>query len=116
MIALRTTKQYENERQKYAFVLARHEQKIAKAVDLFSRMKNTEQAEEVMTVLFARRQLMKAHPRQQVAEQELYDYILTWKKTWRSDDKRKSLASTIRNLVMLGWMRLRFSDTLPDAI
>ena len=116
MIALRTTKQYENERQKYALVLARHEQKIAKAVDLFSRMKNTEQAEEVMTVLFARRQLMKAHPRRQVAEQELYDYILTWKKTWRSDDKRKSLANTIRNLVMLGWMRLRFSETLPDAI
>lgn len=115
MIALHTTNQYENERQKYASILERHESRIAKAVDLFSRMKNTEQAEEVMTVLFASRQLMKAHPRQQVAEQQLYEYILAWKKTWRTDDKKKVLASTIRNLVMLGWMPLRFSETLPDV-
>lgn len=116
MIALRTTKQYENERQKYNSVLKHHEQKVTKAVDLLSRMKNTEQVEEVLTVLFASRQLKKAHPQQEVAEQQLYDYILTWKKTWRTDDKKKALASAIRNLVMLGWMHLRFSDSLPDVI
>lgn len=116
MIALRTTKQYENERHKYNSVLKQHEQKVTKAVDLLSRMKNTEQVEEVLTVLFASRQLKKAHPQQEVAEQQLYDYILAWKKTWRTDDKKKALASAIRNLVMLGWMHLRFSDSLPDVI
>src|SRR6266852_175852 len=116
MIALRTTKRYENERQKYSSVLKRHEPKVMKAVDLLSRMKNTEQVEEVLTVLFASRQLKKAHPQQEVAEQQVYDYILTWKKTWRTDDKKKALASAIRNLVMLGWMHLRFSDSLPDVI
>ena len=116
MIALRTTKQYENDRQKYNSVLKHHEEKVTKAVDLLSRMKNTEQVEEVLTVLFASRQLKKAHPQQEVAEQQLYDYILTWKKTWRTDDKKRALASAIRNLVMLGWMHLRFSDSLPDVI
>jgi O-acetyl-ADP-ribose deacetylase (regulator of RNase III)/uncharacterized protein YwgA len=115
MIALRTTKQYENEREKYASVLDPHREKVNKAVDLFSRMKNSEQAEEVMTVLFASRQLMKAHPKHQVAEQQLYDYILAWKRTWQTEAKKKALASAIRNLVMLGWMHLSFSDTLPDV-
>jgi len=116
MIALRTTKQYEKEREKYSSVLKRHEQSVTKVVDLFSRMKNTEQVEEVLTVLFASHQLKKSHPQQEVAEQQLYDYILTWKKTWRTDDKKKALASAIRNLVMLGWMRLQFSDSLPDVV
>jgi O-acetyl-ADP-ribose deacetylase (regulator of RNase III)/uncharacterized protein YwgA len=115
MIALRTTKQYESERQKYSSVLDPNRDKVNKAVDLFSRMKNTEQAEEVMTVLFASRQLMKAHPKQQVAEQQLYNYILAWKKAWRTEEKKKALASAIRNLVMLGWMQLRFSDSLPHV-
>jgi len=116
MLALRVTPQYEIERSKFQETLRRHERKITKAVDLFSRMKNTEQAEEVFTVLFASRQLRKAHPDQELAERQLFDYILTWKKGWRTDQKKKAVASAIRNLVMLGWMRLRYSDSLPDVI
>jgi len=93
-----------------------HEQRIAKTVDLFSRIKNTEQAEEVLTVLFASRQLKQAKRQDKVAEQDLYEYILDWKKTWRTDEKRQAVASAIRNLVMLGWMRLQFSESLPEAV
>jgi uncharacterized protein YwgA len=116
MIALRATAQYENERVKYADVIKRHQSKIAKTVDLFSRIKNTEQAEEVLTVLFASRVLKKAHPKQEVDELQLYDYILTWKKTWKTDEKKQALASAIRNLVVLGWMRLQISESLPEAL
>jgi O-acetyl-ADP-ribose deacetylase (regulator of RNase III)/uncharacterized protein YwgA len=115
MIALRVGPQYEKERVKFAEVLKRHERKIAKAVDLFSRIKNTEQAEEVLTVLFASRQLKKSHPDEEVDERQLYDYILDWKKAWRTEEKQRAVAGAIRNLVMLGWMRLRFSELLPDA-
>ncbi len=116
MIALRVTAQYENERVKYADVIKRHQSKIAKTVDIFSRIKNTEQAEEVLTVLFASRMLKKAHPKQEVDELQLYDYILSWKKTWKTDEKKQALASAIRNLVVLGWMRLQLSDSLPEAL
>lgn len=116
MIALRVGPQYEKERSKHVETLKRHERKISKTVDLFSRIKNTEQAEAVLTVLFASRQLKQGKPQHEVAEQDLYEYILDWKKAWRTDKKKQAVASAIRNLVMLGWMRLQFSESLPDAV
>jgi hypothetical protein len=65
-------------------------------VDLFSRIKNTEQAEEVLTVLFASRQLKRAKPQQEVAERDLYEFILNWKKTWRTQAKEQAVASSSR--------------------
>lgn len=115
MIALRVGPEYEKERLKYEEVWKHHERKIAKTVDLFSRIKNTEQAEEVLTVLFASRQLKRAKPKQEVAERDLFEFILDWKKAWRTDEKQKAVANAIRNLVMLGWMRLQFSDSLPET-
>jgi hypothetical protein len=67
-------------------------------------------------VLFASRQLKQSKPQHEVAEQDLYEYILDWKKTWRTDEKKQAVASAIRNLVMLGWMRLQFSESLPEAV
>ena len=116
MIALHVGSQYENERMNFEDVLRRHERKIMKTVDLFSRIKNTDQAEEVLTVLFASRQLKRAKPQNEVAEQEIYDFIMNWKKTWRTDEKKNAVASAIRNLVMLGWMRLQFSESIPDIV
>ncbi len=115
MTALRVGSQYENDRAKFEDVLLRHGKKILKTVDLFSRIKNTEQAEEVLTVLFASRQVKQARPHEEVAEQQIYDFILGWKKAWRTDEKKQAVASAIRNLVMLGWMRLRLSESLPEA-
>jgi O-acetyl-ADP-ribose deacetylase (regulator of RNase III)/uncharacterized protein YwgA len=116
MTALRSAPQYEEDRKKYPEVIERHHKAIMKTVDLFSRIKNTDQAEEVVTVLFASRELKKARHGKQVAEQELYDYILNWKKSWRTDEKKLEVASAIRHLVMLGWMRLQFSESLPGAV
>ncbi len=115
MTALRVGSQYERDRGKFTEVTGRHEKKIAKTVDLFSRIKSTAQAEEVLTVLFASRQVKQAHPHAEVAEQQLYDYILDWKKAWRTDEKKQAVASAIRNLVALGWMRLQWSESLPEA-
>ena len=115
MIALRVGPEYKRERPKYEELFKRYERKIAKTVDLFSRIKNTEQAEEVLTVLFASRQLKQAHPTREIAERQLFDYILDWKKAWGTEEKKLALADAIRNLVMLGWMRLQFSDSLPES-
>lgn len=115
MMALRIGTQYQKDRGKFAEQIKQHQKKIAKAADLFSRIKNTEQAEEVMTVLYASRQLKEIKPGEEVAEQQLYDYILKWKKSWTSEDKKRAVASAIRNLVLLGWMHLQISETMIEA-
>lgn len=112
MVALTIGEQYEQDRATFAAQIETHRKKIAKAVDLFSRIKSTEQAEEVMTVLYASRQLKQAKDADAVAEEDLYDYILDWKKSWRTDDKKHAVASAIRNLVLLGWMRVQISENL----
>jgi O-acetyl-ADP-ribose deacetylase (regulator of RNase III)/uncharacterized protein YwgA len=115
MIALRVGPEYERDRKKYQEQIKRHQRKIDKTVDLFSRIKSTEQAEEVMTVLFASRQLKKVKPGQEIEEQDLFDYILDWKKSWRSEEKKAALASAIRNLVLLGWMRIQISESMSEV-
>jgi O-acetyl-ADP-ribose deacetylase (regulator of RNase III) len=115
MVALRVSSQYETDRSKFADQIKEHSKKIDKTIDLFSRIKSTEQAEEVMTVLYASRQLKRAKPSEELAEQQLYDFILDWKKSWNSEEKKHALAVAIRNLVLLGWMRIQISEAMIDA-
>jgi O-acetyl-ADP-ribose deacetylase (regulator of RNase III)/uncharacterized protein YwgA len=115
MMALRVGPQYEADRAKYMGVIDWHRARINKTVDLFSRIKNTEQAEEVLTVLFASRELKKNGAGREIAEQQLFDYVLDWKKTWKTAEKRGAVASSIRHLVLLGWVKLKFSESLPDG-
>ena len=112
MMALRVGEQYERDRVGLLEPMERHRKRIDKAVDLFSRIKSTDQAEVAMTVLFASRELKQVRSNQEVTEQQLFDYVLDWKKAWHTDEKRLALASAIRNLVMLEWMRLSPSESL----
>jgi uncharacterized protein YwgA len=114
MIALRVSPQYLKDRDQYKEEVDRYQKKINKAVDLFSRIKSTEQAEEVMTVFFAARQL-KAKRNGDATEQDLQDYILDWKKSWRTDEKKEAVASAIRNLILLGWLHLKISEAVPEV-
>jgi O-acetyl-ADP-ribose deacetylase (regulator of RNase III)/uncharacterized protein YwgA len=114
MIALRVEPQYERTRAQFSAQIEAHQKVISKAVDLFSRIKNTEQAEEVMTVLFACRQIKMQIPGREIEEIDLYDYILSWKKAWNTGEKRAALARAIRSLVLLGWMKIRISESLVD--
>lgn len=114
MIALRVAPQYRNDRTRFSALIDQYAKKIAKTVDLFSRIKSTEQAEEVLTVLFASRQLKQARPNVELEERDLYDYILSWKKSWNSSSKHEAVANAIRNLTLLGWLRVKISDSIPE--
>ena len=46
------------------------------------------------------------------SENDIYDEILNWKKRWDEPEKKKSIASTIRNLGMLHWIKADFSNSL----
>lgn len=112
MTAIRVGPAYAEFREVYADVLNGYRRKIDKTVDLFSRIKSTEQAEEVATVLYAARHLKKQGHASEVSETDIYRYVLEWKKSWNKEDKRLALAGTIRNLEMLNWMRLQHSAEL----
>lgn len=115
MVALTVGPQYEQDRTRFTTQIETHRKKIDKAVDLFSRIKNTQQAEEVITVLYASRQLKQSRHGNEVTEQELLDYVLDWKKSWHTEEKKHAVANAIRNLVLLDWMRVRISEDLIDA-
>ncbi len=108
--------EYENICKKYEDELKPLKKKIYKTADLFSRIKSTVQAEEVATVLYAARQIKKDKQADSVTEQDLFDYIVDWKKKWQEEDKKESIASTIRNLEMLDWLRLKYSESLPALV
>lgn len=113
MMAIRVGSNYSEIKNKYQGTLDSYSKQIEKTVDLFTRIKSTEQAEEVTTVLFAAKKLKNDKKSKNVSEQELFDFIIKWKKTWDTESKRKALAETIRNLEMLRWVTLEYSDSLP---
>ncbi len=114
MTALRVGPEYRKSREQLTAELKPFRQKIDKTVDLFSRIKNTDQAEEVATVIYAVQNLKEERKPDEVSEEDLFKYILEWKKLWKKDEaKQKSLVEAIRNLEMLGWVKLRFSESLP---
>ena len=110
MTALRTGPEFEVIRKEYKDTTQNFQNQIDKVTDLFMRIKDTKQAEEVTTVFFVIRKLKKQ--KQTVSENDIYDEILNWKKQWDEPEKKKTIASTIRNLGMLHWIKADFSDSL----
>lgn len=115
MIAFRVSPQYEKDRRRLASEIELHRKKIDKTVDLFSRIKSTEQAEEVATIIYACRWIRARRPGQTVTEQNILDYVLEWKPSWRSEGKREAVAGAIRNLVLLNWVKAEISEAMIET-
>lgn len=112
MIAFRVGPQYEKDRRRYASEIEVNAKKIAKAVDLFSRIRSTDQAEEVATIIYAARMVKVRRPQGVASEQDIMDYVLDWKPAWREAGKRETVAEAIRNLVLLNWVRADISEAM----
>lgn len=110
MTQLKIGSEYAKLRDKYKFYLSSIEKKISRTVDLFSRIQDTSQAEEVVTVFYAVRELKKNQ--KSISEEDVMNYILEWKKSWNKKDKKVAIASAIRHLLMLRWIDVEFSDSL----
>src|SRR5690606_1521967 len=48
-------------------------------------------------------------------EMDILNPIPAWKNPRRTHAKKQPVAAAIRNHVMLGWMRVKFSRLLPDG-
>ena len=74
---------------------------VEKTVDLFSRIKNTEQAEIIATVIFSYDQVKSIS----TTDMDVFNYVMNWKKRWNGV-KDKEIYATIKNLAILGWINI----------
>ena len=82
-------------------------------VDLFCRVKNTNQAEMMATVLFSYDSLQKQV--KNVTEKDILKDVLNWKKHW-TGVKEDEIKRTIRSLLILGWIQPEISFSTDEDI
>lgn len=80
------------------------------AFDLLSRVKSTDQAEMIATVLFSYDGIAK---QEQPTEQQVYDHVMRWKPRW-CGVKDAEVQAAICDLSSLGWMMPRQNIGLLD--
>lgn len=86
---------------------------VRKTVDLFGRVKSTEQAEIIATVLFSYDQLIKQ--KSNISDKEVYDYVMDWKPHWK-EQKEYEVCDAIQNMAMLSLINIICSQTLINTI
>lgn len=84
---------------------------LDKTVDLFCRIKNTQQAEMMTTVIFSYDSLKKQSNK--VTEQDVLDDVLEWKNRWKQD-KVDEIKNTIRSLLALDWIHPEISFSIDE--
>ncbi len=77
-------------------------QSTRNTIDLMSRVKSTDQAEMIATVLFAYDVLRQKS--EGVTEKALFEHIHEWKKWW-GNEKDKEILDTMGDLSALGWVK-----------
>ena len=70
---------------------------MSSCVDLFCRIKNTEQAEMISTIIFEYDWLKKKM--ENISEQDVFNGVMEWKPRWQGE-KDNDVRTTIRNLAM----------------
>jgi O-acetyl-ADP-ribose deacetylase (regulator of RNase III)/uncharacterized protein YwgA len=85
---------------------------MKKTVDLFGRIKSTEQAEMIATVLYAYDELNSE--KKVIMDKDVYDFVISWKPHWEQE-KNFEVCDTIHNLAMLTLISVRHSNLLLDT-
>ncbi len=80
---------------------------LKRTVDLFSRIKNTDQAELISTIIFSFEIL--SNDNLDVTENDVYEYILEWKPKWK-EEKEEELQAAIRALAAFNFISPKYSE------
>lgn len=84
---------------------------LEKTVDLFCRIKNTDQAEMMATVMYSFDGL--SEKKVSISEDELLHEVLAWKKHWKGI-KDDEIRNTIMHLTMLKWINAEIDFVQDD--
>lgn len=110
---------YERVRKSHARQLDAWQPILDKTADLFMRITDAQQAELVATVIFAARELEQSK-KEPPAETDVLESIMHWKQKRRPPLGKEDVASMIRDLGILKWLKVKPSSDLPlperDAI
>lgn len=86
---------------------------VRKTVDLFGRVKSTDQAEVITTVLFSYDQMAKEM--ECISDKDVYDFVLDWEPHWKGE-KEFEVCEAIHNMAMLSLMNIAHSQQLTDTM
>ena len=111
MFIMKTGSGFEEAKQRYKELLEKYTSVVEKTTDLFMRV-DTTQAEVIATVLFVAFEL-KGSKKPFISEMDVLNEVKKWKQRRRPPLDEMSIASTIRNLGMLGWLDIRPDEKLP---
>ncbi|MEC4176055.1 macro domain-containing protein [Adlercreutzia sp. R21] len=81
-------------------------------VDLFSRIRDTREAEIASTLIFAHDQLKKAGGL--ISEEQIIDYVIAWKPHWASETVRRELTRALFQLAALGVIGVQQLTYIPE--
>ena len=91
-----------------------------KTIDLFRRIRNTEQAELSTTLIYSYDQLCESRkqPKHHTDSPEIeadavIDYTIDWKPRWATQKKREELNSELFYLTALEWIKVSSFSSLP---
>ncbi|MBI3994609.1 MAG: macro domain-containing protein [Nitrospirae bacterium] len=102
---------FEDAHKAYEHDLAQWRTTIDKLADLFLRM-HTKQAELAATVHFATISLIQ-QGQEKPSETDVLNEVMKWKQKRRPPLNKDEVALAIRNLSMLGWLKVKPSADLP---
>lgn len=112
MFRLRVGPNFEKMKNKYRSVIEKNHKVINHTADLFARM-TTDQAELTTTILYSAKELKRKNGKKSSSEKDVLKYVMDWKKRRRIPLDEKEVATAIRNLAMLKWLKVDFSEDLP---
>lgn len=110
MLSVSVGPTFKDARKAYEADLNQWEPILEKTTDLFMRL-NTKQAEVVATVLFTAKSLQRKNG--QPSERDVLQAVMEWKQRRRPPLDEPEVASTVRNLAALKWLRIKPSANLP---
>jgi len=113
MFAVKVGSAFEDAKKRYKSFLDKYTGVIEKTTDLFMRV-DTIHAEALATVIFAAVELI-SRKKASVSETDVLKAVMEWKQRRRPPLDETMVASTIRNLGILGWLDLQPDDRLPVA-
>lgn len=111
MFAVHVGRTFTDSRKAYRDDINRWEPSIEQISDLFMRM-NTRQAEVAATVHFSANEL-RTESTDEVDENSIFESVMQWKQKRRPPLNPEEVASTIRNLNILGWINAKVSKNIP---
>ena len=89
-------------------------EKVKSSIDLLSRIKSTDHAEMIATVMFSFDEL-EAAKQTPIKDTDVFDHVMNWKKRWVGI-KDKEVSLTIIDLATLHWITPVSTGNLPISL